>query len=155
MDKNQLIGNGNKLPWHLPNDMKRFKQLTTGKVVVMGRKTYESIGKPLSKRRNIVLTKTGKHIKGVELASSIAQVITLSQNEKEIFIIGGANVYSQFFDKADKLYITYINHAFQGDVYFPTFSLNNFKIIYEEKCLPDEKNLFEHTFKEYSRKTDN
>ena len=131
MDKNQLIGNGNKLPWHLPNDMKRFKQLTTGKVVVMGRKTYESIGKPLSKRRNIVLTKTGKHIKGVELA------------------------YSQFFDKADKLYITYINHAFQGDVYFPTFSLNNFKIIYEEKCLPDEKNLFEHTFKEYARKTDN
>lgn len=119
--KNNEIGKNNKLLWHVPEDLKRFKRLTSGCCVVMGRNTYHSLPvRPLPKRRNIVISDDHEdHFEGCEMAYSIEESIQLMDKEKENFIIGGGMIYQQFMNLADRLYITRINKHFDADTFFP------------------------------------
>lgn len=121
-DKNRVIGFENKMPWHLPGDLKYFKETTMGKPMIMGRKTFESIGKPLPGRRNIVITRNKNyHAEGIEVVTSLDEAIELAGNVEEIMIIGGEQIFKLTLDKADRLYITYIDYEFKGDTYFPSY----------------------------------
>ena len=118
--RNYTIGSANSMPWHLPEDFRHFKQVTMGKAVIMGRKTYESIGRPLPGRRNIVITRnTDLRIEGCEMATSLDEAIALCDPTEENFIIGGGEIYRQAMPIADKLYITHIDAEFEGDTRFP------------------------------------
>lgn len=119
-DKNGVIGKDNELIWHIPEDLKHFKNKTLGKVIVMGRKTYESIGRPLPGRDNIVLTRDKEfRADGVDVVNSVDEVLTLLNTNDEVVIIGGDSVYKQFIKHADILYVTEIDHKFEGDTFFP------------------------------------
>ena len=121
--KNRAIGKDNKLLWHLPSDLKRFKRLTTGKTVVMGRKTYESIGKPLPNRKNIILTNNKDLvIEGCEVINSISELNLM----EDIVIIGGEQIYNLFIDYADVIELTLIDKEFEGDAFFPEIDLTKF-----------------------------
>jgi dihydrofolate reductase len=120
MSENNVIGIDNKLPWHSPRDMQHFKNLTSGKTVVMGRKTYESIGKSLPNRRNIVLTRDPNFkVNGVETYTNIDDLLK-EIGEDEIFIIGGGTIYEQFLNLANKIYLTIFKTEIEGDTYFPS-----------------------------------
>lgn len=121
-DENRVIGYQNELPWYLPGDLKYFKQMTMGKPMIMGRKTFESIGRPLPGRRNIVITRNENYAaEGTEVVRSLEEALALVEGEKEVMIIGGAQIFEQAMAIADRLYITFINHTFNGDTYFPTY----------------------------------
>ncbi|MCH5585689.1 dihydrofolate reductase [Shimazuella sp. AN120528] len=148
-DENRVIGYQNQLPWHLPNDLRHFKELTIGKTIVMGRSTYESIGKALPDRRNIVLTRsTSFQASGVEVVQQMENIFTLG----DIMIIGGASIYKQFLPYTDQLYITEIHHSFQGDTYFPEWNEEDYQLISKETGIEDEKNIYPHTFYHFSKK---
>lgn len=120
MDKNRVIGKDNSLPWHIPSDLKRFKDLTSGNTVLMGRKTYESIGRPLPDRDNIVLSRQENlEISGVTVVNDIYDAISKSNKDKDLFIIGGSEIYAKFIYLVDILYLTIVNSEFDGDSYFP------------------------------------
>ncbi len=128
MAKNRVIGIGNSLPWDIPEDMAHFKKMTMGKTIIMGQKTFESIGGALPGRKNIVLTRDKNfHAEGCFLAGSIEESLNLAKNDDEVMIIGGASIYQQFLPLAQKMYLTLINHDFPGDVFFPEFSYNEWK----------------------------
>jgi len=120
MSKNRVIGFANRIPWHLPEDFKWFKQLTTGQVVVMGRKTFESIGKPLANRLTIVLSRTQSDIPGVRVVSALSD-IDLRAEAREVFICGGAQIYAQALPLCSDLYLTLVNRTVDGDAFFPRF----------------------------------
>lgn len=138
--KNREIGKGNKLLWHIPEDLKNFKETTTGKTVIMGRKTFESIGRPLPNRKNIVLSKNGDkesfEQKGIKLYQNLENLIAYYKNsEEEIFIIGGEQIYREFMQKGlvRRLYISYIEFSdSEADAYFPEIDYNSWKIIKEK-----------------------
>ena len=120
MSSNRAIGINNTLPWHLTEDLKHFKSLTTGHTIIMGRKTYESIGKPLPNRRNIVVSRNlDTFSDGVEIVHSLEDAFSISSNDEEVFIIGGSNIYEQSLNLVEYLYITEIAKAFEGDAFFP------------------------------------
>lgn len=120
-DQNRVIGIDNKMPWHLPNDLKRVKALTTGNTIVMGRKTFESLGKPLPNRRNVVLTTNPSfEHEGVDVIHSLDEI---DQLEGHIFIFGGQGLYEQMMDRVDDMYVTVIEDKFQGDAFFPSIRL--------------------------------
>lgn len=154
MDRNNLVGHNKSLPWKLPNDMSHFKQTTTGKSVLMGRLTYESIGKQLPNRNNIILTSNKNlHIENVICVYSIYSILSLFQfSHNELFIVGGSSIYEQFLPYANKLYITHIDSAFYGDSYFPKFDESKFNITSIKAGVLDDKNQYEHTFVGYSIK---
>ena len=153
MDENGLIGNNNKLPWQLPADLQFFKRTTMGKPIVMGRKTFASIGKALPGRRNIVVSRNAAFTaEGCEVVADVAQLIALVQNEEEVMIIGGASFYEQLLPKADRLYFTRIHATFAGDAWFPKFDANDWEEVMREDCQPDEKNLVPYSFVTYVRK---
>ena len=115
-----VIGGGGDLLWHISEDLRRFKQITSGHTVIMGRKTYDSIGRPLPKRRNIVITRNGEwSAEGCERAESLEQAVAMCAGEEEVFIIGGGEIYRQSMSLADKLYLTQVNKPYEGDTYFP------------------------------------
>ena len=147
MDKNRLIGQGNRLPWKLPADMKHFRRLTLGKPVLMGRKTFESIGKPLAKRTNIIVTHNRNYqADGCIVTHSIDEALVAVKNHEELMIIGGASIYKLFLPRADRLYLTQIHESFVGDVYFPTFDWVDWQKV---KCIDhqaDEKNPYSYSF---------
>ena len=151
VSKNRVIGKENRLPWKLPNDLKYFKQITLGKTIVMGRKTFESIGRPLKERRNVVLTRdlNWKH-QGVEVIHSLEDIQKLCG--EEVMIIGGEELYKQTIDFADRLYITYIDHIFEGDAFFPEIDFEDWKLIKREKGIKDEENKYDYYFEVYGRK---
>jgi dihydrofolate reductase len=120
MSLNRVIGKDNKIPWHLPDDLRFFKQMTTGQIVVMGRKTFESIGKPLPDRVTIVLTRTQTHIPGVETISDLSQ-IDLNKETRQVFICGGAQVYEQALPLCSDLYLTLVKREVEGDTFLPLF----------------------------------
>lgn len=122
-DKNRVIGNQNALPWHLPGDLKYFKEMTLHKPVIMGRKTFESIGKPLKDRINIVVTRQNRKPfeNGVMYANTIHEALFVTRHFKEVMIIGGAQIYEQAMQYANRLYVTQIDHEFEGDAYFPSY----------------------------------
>ena len=127
MTKDRVIGVNNTLPWQIPEDLKRFKKLTLGHSIVMGRKTFESIGRPLPGRQNIVITRNQDYLMpGVEVAHSLDEALNLADKAKEIFVIGGGEIFSQALPQANKLYVTWIHKDIKGDAYFPNFDTNLF-----------------------------
>jgi len=148
MSKNRVIGNDNTLIWYLPEDLKRFKQLTTGNAIVMGRKTYESIGRALPNRRNIIITRDINYsVYGCEIVNSIEEAILITGGD--CFIIGGGEIYRQALDKADLIYLTLIDKEFEGDTLFPDIG-DNWKEISKEDF---ENNDFNWSFIQYERFT--
>lgn len=152
---NNAIGKDNQLLWHLPNDMKFFKNTTWAMPVIMGRKTFESMGKPLVGRTNIVIT-TQKDWKadGAVIVNSIDEAIIAAErtNCKEAFIIGGGEIYKQAFVKADKIYMTRVYHSFDADVFFPDINEDEWQLTSEEKFHSDEKHNFDYSFQLWTRK---
>lgn len=155
--KNNEIGKGNELLWNLPIDMKHFKETTTGHPVIMGQKTFESIGRPLPNRRNIILT-LDKNFKadGVEIYFSIEELEkelkeTINKDE-EVFVIGGGQIYKLFINKADRLYITHVNAEFpNADTFFPEIDEKMWGKISEDKHEKDEKNIYDTNFVVYKK----
>ena len=153
MSANRVIGSNNDLPWRLPGDWKRFKSLTIGHHLIMGRKTFESIGQPLPGRTTVVIThQTGFAPAGVLVAHSIDQALNLVAGDDEVFVAGGAQIYQQLLPRADRLYLTSIHEEFEGDTNFPEFEESDWQLISEEGYEPDEKNLYPYTFLVYEKK---
>ena len=152
LDKNSLIGADNGMPWHLPADFKHFKEVTMGKPVVMGRKTFESIGRPLPGRKNIVISRNGFSADGVTSADSIEAALKLVEDVDEVMIIGGANIYAQLIEKASRLYLTHVDAECKGDAWFPEFDSTQWNIIDESFVKMDEKNNFNFNIVSYERK---
>lgn len=147
--KNRVIGNNNSLIWNLPADLKHFKKLTVGSTVVMGRKTYESIGKPLTNRRNIIITRDESlQIKDCEMVNSLEEALLLCNND--CFIIGGGEIYKQSLFIADELYLTLIDEEFEGDTFFQELSEDWFESERKE-FEPDDKNKYNYSFIKYER----
>ncbi len=157
MDKNNVIGikNDNTMPWHLPKDLRYFKERTTGHTIIMGRKTFESLGRVLPNRKHVVLTRNDLTLpEEVDIVHDMSEVVQLAkeQPDNELFIIGGGTIFEQFLDYADKLYVTIIDEIFSGDVYFPTISSDEWEEISREKGERDEKNPYDYYFVQYARK---
>lgn len=155
MDKNHVIGLNNRLPWRLPRDLRFFKEKTMHQTVIMGRKTFDSIGKPLPNRKNIILSRSGGDFpQEIEVVSDINKILEWNEAdpEKEYFVIGGAKIYEQMLPFADRMYITWIDHAFQGDTYFPQFSEAEWVLSAKERGEKDEKNPYDFYFLQYDRK---
>ena len=141
MDRNRLIGADGGLPWRLPADLQYFKAVTMGKPVLMGRKTYETIGKPLAGRHNIVITRDASYeAPGCTVVHSPQEALQLSGDASEVMVIGGAQIYRQFLPQAQRLYITFIENGFSGDTYFPEISAERWQTVWEEKHEADERN---------------
>ena len=153
---NNVIGKDNKLIWHLPEDLKRFKKLTTGHNIIMGRKTFESLGRVLPNRKHIVLcndVKLDVQDENVEILSDIKLLDKYINSEEENFVIGGATIYKLLIPYATKMYITKINHDFEGDVYFPEIIEKDWEIVSTEKGLKDEENIYEYEYINYVKRT--
>lgn len=144
--KNRAIGKDNKLLWYLPNDLKHFKDVTTGHTVIMGRKTFDSVGKPLPKRRNIVVTRQAISIEDCEVAPSIEAAIALCKAEDEVFIVGGAEIYRQAIPLTNRIYLTIIDQDFEGDTFFPELNPDEWQETDREDFEPDEKNKYKYAF---------
>ena len=128
MTKDRIIGVDNKLPWDIPEDLKNFKKLTSGNTVIMGRKTFDSIGRPLPNRNNIVVTKSKDDIYGVDIAHDIQEALEKAQSyEKDVFIIGGSSIYRQMLRFADKMFISFIKKKVEGDAYFPEINKDDWQ----------------------------
>lgn len=153
MAKNRVIGCENKLPWNLPADLKRFKKLTLGHHIIMGRKTYESIGKPLPGRTSIIITRQENYkAPGCYVVNSIEDALKTASNDDEVFITGGEQVYKQTLNLAERLYLTLIGVDLKGDAYFPKFNEKDFELISRENHLRDKENPHPFSFLVYERK---
>jgi len=155
IDENNAIGKGNQLPWHLPEDLKFFKRTTLGKPVLMGRKSYKSLGKPLPGRLNIVISKQDLQLpEGVLLYNDLQTAIERLQQEPtdEGFIIGGGQIFTQAMSLADKMYLTRVHTTIAGaDAFFPEIDHTHWKMIHEEAHHADEKHKYDFTFQQYER----
>jgi len=153
MDDNRLIGKGYGLPWHLPADLAFFKKITTGNSILMGRKTYDSIGKPLPNRRNIVITRNPDiSISGCEVVDSIEKALSITQDEEEVMVIGGANLFEQLLPDVSRLFITHIEGELEGETYFPHYDEIDWREISCESHQSDEKNKYAYHFSIMERK---
>jgi dihydrofolate reductase len=149
---NNELGKDNDLIWHLPADLKRFKKVTTGHTIVMGRNTFESIGKPLPNRRSVIITRNPNYQQeGCEVVHSLEEAMQLIAQEEKAFIIGGAQIYREVLEKdlADQLDITKVYENFEADVYFPEIKASDWKLISTEDFAADEKNKYNYGFLKY------
>ena len=153
IDKKRLIGNGPRIPWKLPADLQHFRDMTIGKPVVMGRKTFETLPHPLAKRKNIILTRDRKYNapEGCIVAHSVEGVIKTAEtlpeyDGLELMICGGAPIYAAFLPHASRLYLTQIHAVFEGDVYFPEFDITEWEEVKRTDCEADEKNPYPYSF---------
>ncbi|MDM5284956.1 dihydrofolate reductase [Peribacillus frigoritolerans] len=148
MDQNRVIGKNNKLPWHLPADLQYFKKVTMGHPIVMGRKTFESIGRVLPGRENVIVTRNQEFkAEGCVVLHDIAQIKMFADNhEEEVFVIGGAEIFKEILPFTDRLYITEIHEIFEGDTFFPEIDENEWDEISSNPGSIDEKNRFAHDF---------
>lgn len=150
--QNNALGKNNQLIWHLPADLKRFKKVTTGHHVIMGRKTFESLGKPLPNRTTIIISRDKNyHADGCITVNSLTEAIKAAQNDDNPYILGGAEIYKQSMDKADVLDLTFVHQAFEADVYFPKIDKNIWKETFRENHFKDERNKFNFSFVKYER----
>lgn len=153
--ENNVIGRDNKLPWHLPDDLKYFKNLTWAMPILMGRKTFDSIGKALPGRKSIVITrnKDWQH-EGVDAVHSIDDAVEKAEayGAKEIFVIGGAEIFRTALPDAGRIYLTRIHQNIDGDVYFPEIDKAKWSLVSERFCEADEKNSYDHTYQIWERK---
>ncbi len=145
-DGNGLIGNGDRLPWQLSADMAWFKKNTMGKPLLMGRKTFDSIGRPLPGRTSVVMTSQKIKIKGCTVAHSLDEAILAVGEAEELMVMGGAHIYKLALPRANRLYITQIHAAFEGDTHFPPFDMSAWRERFCERHNPDEKNRYPYTF---------
>jgi len=146
ISENHVIGKDNQLLWYMPADLKHFKDITSGHTVIMGRKTYESVGKPLPRRRNIIITRQTITIEGCEVVNSIETALSLCKDEAEVFIVGGAEIYKQAMSLTDRIYLTIIHKEFEGDSFFPEINASEWKEVFREDHQPDEKNPLPYSF---------
>lgn len=154
MGNDRVIGYQNKLPWHLPADLKWFKQCTLGKPIIMGRPTYESIGKPLPGRLNIVLTNDFSYqVAGCEVVHSVDAALDAAGETSEVMIIGGARIYECFMPFIEKMYLTLIDHPFPGDAYFPKWDAKEWETVERISHQPDDKNPYAYEFLILLKKT--
>ena len=157
VSENNVIGKNNALPWHLPSDMKHFRDTTMGHCVIMGRKNYDSIPlkyRPLEGRTNIVVTRKKEFsASSCIVVHSIQDALAEAEkkNETEVFVIGGADIYRQTIDIADKIYYTKIHHSFEGDAFFPNVDLNRWKLTMQTDKQPDAKNKYPFSFCVYEK----
>lgn len=143
--KNKVIGKNNKLPWNIPDEMQLFRDFTAGNTVIMGRKTYESIGRPMPNRHNIVISRSVGSIHGVDVCASLEEGLEKARKHgKDIFIIGGAEIYRQVFQYADKMYLSWIKKEYNGDTFFPKFDEKDWKVV-------KKQNYGEFEFREYRK----
>lgn len=153
MAQNRVIGRDNALPWHLPQDLQYFKKITMGKPIIMGRKTFDSIGRPLPGRPNIVMTRnTDWQHDGVQVVHSIAEALALGtelaheKGVEELMVIGGSQIYTELLDQADRLYMTQVHAEVEGDDYFPEFSLEDWQLISQQNHCADDSNPYDYSF---------
>ena len=150
MDRNRLIGANNQVPWRLPDDMRFFSEITMGKPVVMGRKTYESIPerfRPLAGRTNIVLTTQVEYVApGCVVTHSLTAALNAAEGAQELMVIGGAKIYEQFLPQADRIYLTLVDGKFEGDVYFPQLDMAKWREATREEHGRDEKHAYPFAF---------
>lgn len=150
---NNALGKDNDLIWHLPADLKRFKSTTTGHHIIMGRNTYESIGKPLPNRTSVIITRNSDYTaEGCIVVNSLEEAIKVAKDDTSPFIIGGAQIYNQAIKIADKLDITEVHHEFEADVFFPKIDSTIWQETSREKFLSDEKNKYDYSFISYQKK---
>ena len=150
---NNVIGFNNKLIWNIPNDLKRFKELTLGHSVIMGRKTFESLPNPLPKRRNIIITKNKDYSRdGIEVTSNIEDAIDLCKSDSQPFIIGGGEIYSQTIETVDKIELTRVFENYKGDAFFPNIPHNKFKLVNEKVNYLDNDIKLKYSFLTYTKK---
>ncbi|TYS18847.1 dihydrofolate reductase [Rossellomorea vietnamensis] len=154
MDKNGVIGYENKLPWRLPEDLKFFKETTMGHPIVMGRKTFESIGRPLPGRENIILTRDASYeAEGCIVYHDIKEVLHHAEEmEVEVMVTGGAEIFEKFIPYADKLYVTRIYETFEGDTYFPDLNWDEYELISTKQGVQNEQNPYHYVFEVYKKK---
>jgi dihydrofolate reductase len=154
MAENRVIGRDNRLPWHLPADLRHFRQVTVGKPVLMGRKTHESIGRPLPERTNIVLTRDPSYqVPGCVVAHSIERASDAAGGHEEVMVIGGTDLYRQLLPKAERIYLTLVHAAFEGDARFPELDEREWREVERVDCAPDEKNPWSYSFIRLERVT--
>ena len=154
--ENNAIGRDNRLLWHITDDLKRFRNLTTGHTLIMGRNTFLSLPSGrLPDRRHIVITDVpGEAFEGCEMARSVDEAISLAGDENECFVIGGGMVYAQFLPLAGRLYLTRVHHSFEADTFFPEIDFRQWKVVHRESVPVGEKNQFAHTYTELVRVED-
>lgn len=150
---NRVIGRDNDLPWHLPRDLKRFKRLTTGHTLVMGRKTWDSIGRPLPRRRSLVLSRDPSfEAPGAEVFADLASALAATVAGEQVFVIGGASLFAEALPRADRLELTWIHAEVEGDVRCPPLALEDFSLIGEEHHPADERHAHAMTFETWQRR---
>ena len=153
--KNNIIGKDNKLLWKLPADLQRFKELTTGHIIIMGRKTFESLGRVLPNRKHIVFTQNPDfkvNDENVQVVHSMLEIQEYIESEEECFVIGGAMIYNLLMPYVNKMYITQIDKDFEGDAFFPRIDETKWKEVEREKGVKDENNILEYEFITYEKK---
>jgi len=147
MAQNRVIGKNNQLPWHMPKDLQHFKALTRGKPVIMGRKTFESIGHPLPKRLNIVISRHADyHAPGCQVVHSLTEALDAASPAEEVMIIGGAEIYQQALARADRMYLTYIHQKIEGDSFFPEWEKGSWHETSRIEHSADQHNCYPFTF---------
>lgn len=152
--ENNVIGNNNQLIWHIPGDLKRFKALTMGHHIIMGRKTWESIGRPLPGRTSVVVTRNKNYqAEGAQVVHSLDEAIRFASADSEVFIIGGGELYQQALPVASKLYLTKVHRGYEGDVSFPEISPDEWQEVRSETVKPTETDGLEYTFVDLERKS--
>jgi len=157
--QNRVVGINNTLPWHLPEDLKYFKRTTSGKAIIMGRKTYDSIGRPLPNRTNIVISRNSDfHAEGVRVVASLEAAIELAKevnfinDVQEVMVIGGASIYEAALPIADRLYLTHVHAEIEGDAYFPEVNFKQWLEVSREDYQASDKNPYDYSFVVYDKK---
>ncbi|NOU58811.1 dihydrofolate reductase [Marinifilum caeruleilacunae] len=151
--RNNVIGKDNQLIWRLSADLKRFKALTTGHTIIMGRKTFDSIGKPLPNRTSVIITRQEDYKQeGCIVVHSLEEALEAVKDQEKVFIIGGGTIYEQAMEKADELYLTLVHKEFDGDTFFPEVKAEEWESVARVDCMPDEKNEYPYSFIDYVRK---
>jgi dihydrofolate reductase len=147
MDRNRVIGKGDTLPWHISEDLKYFKRITMGKPIVMGRKTHESIGRPLPGRENIILTRDKNYQSdGCTVLHGVEEIFEHCKDSEEVMITGGSEIYKHIFEKVSRLYLTEVHAEVTGDTFFPEYDRSEWKEVSREDYKADEKNEFDYSF---------
>jgi dihydrofolate reductase len=155
MADDRVIGRAGGLPWHLPADLAHFKKITMGHAIVMGRKTYESIGRPLPGRQTVVLTRQHDFAAAptVIVAADLDQALQRVADDDEIFVVGGAEVYRQALPRAERIYVTRVHARVDGDVHFPDFDVRQWQLVDETHCEVDDRNPLPYSFQVFQRAT--
>ena len=151
--ENNALGKDNDLLWHLPNDFKRFKEITSGHHIIMGRKTFESFPKPLPNRTHIIITRQKEYlVENCIVVHSLEEAIAIAPKKEEVFIIGGAQIYEQSIPLANKIDLTRVHTSLDADAFFPDFDTSEWNLVFSEKHFKDEKHQYDFTFETYLKK---